>query len=263
MYRLLLRLLLFIVIALLLWNVALHWTPVYPYLSLYGHRATDWVSTQWQHGLQWFSSDEKRELIEQTNALKQRLAQLEAEKRALTLSCKSDVDRVSTSHRVIGYHPLDTWQVMFLDGGRNQGVQVGQVAIDTHGFLAGRISRVYRDYSELLLITNPQETVDARIGTSGYRAIVSGRFERLTAKRGMWLSQGEFIDHLSPIVSGDTVTTSGLDGHYPPNLPIGKIHKIWKDKLNLFQEALIIPGIEFSQLKTVYLLTTHLPELPL
>lgn len=182
------------------------------------------------------------------------LKELARENAALALALKSRAERAAPAFRLIAYPSIDTWQTVRIDGGGKQGVEAGQIAIDAASALVGRVVHVYPYYSDILLITQPNQAIDARIGKAGYRALVSGRFEKLTATRGIWLTQGEFISHDSPVAVGDEVVTSGLDGIYPPSLLIGKVSKLWPDDMNLFQYAQIVPAVDFSRLEEIYLL---------
>lgn len=158
------------------------------------------------------------------------------------------------SAQILSYAPLSPEQVMILNRGERDQVTLGTIAVDTSNHLIGHVVRVFETTSVLLLITSPDSVVDIRIGKEAYRAILSGYFEGLRAKRGLWLTHGEFISGHVEVLLGDTVTTSGLDRYYPGNLIVGTVQKLGYDEVGLFKEALILPSIDFTKLESVTLL---------
>jgi rod shape-determining protein MreC len=222
-------------------------------LSWLGSRAFDAMSTTVTRVVQAFCDNAREgELEEEIRALKRENLAL-----STALATGQPIGRPANpllAARIITYSPLDTWQGVTLGAGVREGITSGDVAVDAEGHLVGRIIRTAPHTSELLLITNPSETIDSRIGDNGYRAVVSGVFRSLSARRGLWLTHGEYIDRESPIAVGDIVVTSGLDGRFSPGLPLGKIHSVGRDKLNLFQEAVVMPLVDFTLLKEVFVI---------
>lgn len=226
------------------------WAGGFPQsLSWLGSQAFDAVSTALTRTTQAFCGNTRQ------NAFEEEIQTLKREKLALNtaLATGRPISPLQPA-RIIAYSPLDTWQGVTLGAGERAGITTGDIAVDAGGHLVGRIVRTEPHTSELLLITNPSEAIDSRIGDQGYRAVVSGVFRSLTAKRGLWLTHGEYIDRESAITVGDLVITSGLDGRFPAGLPLGKVHSMGRDKLNLFQEAVIIPAVDFTLLKEVFII---------
>lgn len=213
------------------------------------HEAKQWASVLSRSSVRWLPfSGEQRKLTAKIEYLQQENTALR--QYVLSTQVSSELNRFP----IIGYSPLDSWQILKIKGGTTDLVEVGQVALDPHGALLGRVIRVHEQTSEIILITNPEHTIDSRIGKSHYRALVSGHFERLEAKRGLWLTQAEFIDKKSDIKVGDEVYTSGLDGLYPPHLFIGTVYAVSEDDMGLFHTAVIIPSAELTTVEEVILI---------
>ncbi len=59
----------------------------------------------------------------------------------------------------------------------------------------------------------------------------------------------------TPVVSGGIVCTSGIGGIYPKDLIIGTISEIKTDEMGLGATALIVPGVDYSLLTDVFIIT--------
>lgn len=75
--------------------------------------------------------------------------------------------------QVIGTDTNLLRQIVVLNKGEQDGVQVGQTVIDEVGIL-GQIINVYPNTSRLLLITDEQQSVAVTVKRTGQRAIVTG-----------------------------------------------------------------------------------------
>ncbi|TVQ55618.1 MAG: rod shape-determining protein MreC [Rhodobacteraceae bacterium] len=98
--------------------------------------------------------------------------------------------------------------------GAEDGVRDGAAAVDGAG-LAGRVVGVGARVSRLLLLTDFDSRVPVKVLPSGQRGILSG--DATVAPRLMFLADE------SAVSVGDQVLTSGDDGVFPPDLPVGAI----------------------------------------
>ena len=122
---------------------------------------------------------------------------------------------------------------VFIDKGSQKDVAAGQVVIDETGVI-GQITRVYPWLSEVTLITDKDHAVPIQVLRTGLRAVVfgSGDISNL-ALRYMPIS--------SDIQVGDELITSGIDGTYPPGLPVGKVTQIERDPAYPFARIVCTP----------------------
>lgn len=122
---------------------------------------------------------------------------------------------------------------IYLDKGTQKNVLAGQVVIDDVG-VVGQVTRVYPWLSEVTLITDKDHAVPIQVLRTGLRAVVfgSGDISNL-ALRYMPLS--------SDIQIGDTLVTSGIDGMYPPGLPVAKVTRIERDPAYPFANIVCTP----------------------
>lgn len=142
---------------------------------------------------------------------------------------------------------------VFVNKGSNSNVLIGQVVMDDTG-IVGQVTRVFPWLSEVTLITDKDHAVPIQILRTGLRAVVfgSGDISNL-ALRYMPIS--------SDILPGDVLVTSGLDGTYPPGLPVAKVVKIERDAAYPFARISCVPIAGVDQQRQL-LIVSGLPKLP-
>jgi rod shape-determining protein MreC len=105
-----------------------------------------------------------------------------------------------------------------LDKGSTAGVQQGAAVIDATG-LIGQVHRVFPWASEVSLITDRDQAIPVQIVRNGLRAVVFGLgFDGALELR--------FMPVNADIQNGDLLVTSGIDGTYPPGLPVAAVSNI-------------------------------------
>jgi rod shape-determining protein MreC len=94
---------------------------------------------------------------------------------------------------------------LMIDRGQQHGVQPGQPVLDADGVL-GQVSRVLPLAAEVTLLTDRNQTLPVELRRNGVRALAYGG-----GRAG-----GLELRYLP-------VATSGLDGVFPPGLPVGRV----------------------------------------
>ncbi len=107
---------------------------------------------------------------------------------------------------------------LVIDRGLQHGVLAGQPVIDALG-VAGQVTRALPLSAEVTLLTDRSAAIPVEIARTGQRSIAFGG-----AAPG--LLELRFLSADSGLVEGDELVTSGLDGIYPPGLPVGKVLRI-------------------------------------
>lgn len=146
--------------------------------------------------------------------------------------------------QVIAFPPLGEFRLMMINQGSEQGVLRGAAVISPDG-LVGRVFRAENRVAQILLMTDPTSAVDARVLRNGSRGLVVGRGDNAAL---------EFWDRAQEVGEGDSLVTSGLDGNFPPEIPIGKVHDIRRDAYEVFQAGKVIPAVPFNKLDEVLVL---------
>jgi rod shape-determining protein MreC len=109
---------------------------------------------------------------------------------------------------------------VIIDKGAIAAVQAGAPVIDETGIL-GQITRVYPLVSEVTLVTDRSQAIPVLNVRTGTRGLAFGD----SAVRS-GLLELRFMDANVDMQAGDLLTTSGVDGVYPPGLPVARVVKI-------------------------------------
>jgi rod shape-determining protein MreC len=191
--------------------------------------------------------EENRSLKEEIRKLRRDNAAL-SDKERENLRLKKLLD-LRTSHefpsvaaQVIGEDAAGWYRTLFINKGMEDGVRPDMPVTVAEG-VVGRVVNSSSDMSRIILLTDPNHSVDCRVARTRDRGVLSGLLERGCILR--------YINLKSDIRPGDQVVTSGLDGIFPRGLPIGKVAKVEKGTQGLFLEARIVPSVDFSEIEEV------------
>lgn len=137
---------------------------------------------------------------------------------------------------------------LILDAGSSNGVKQGQVVLVNNNLL-GKISKVSRTYALVELIVKKNVALTAITGKSQALGIVKGQGSGLIFDNVI-LSDTLEVDDIVVTKGNQDLQGSG----YPPNLVIGKITSVDKKASSLFQSAGMQSLVDFTHLKTVFIL---------
>ncbi|NTY39204.1 rod shape-determining protein MreC [Burkholderia diffusa] len=112
-------------------------------------------------------------------------------------------------------------QKIVVGQGSQQGIQNGSPVVSEDGVI-GQVTRVFPLQSEVTLVTDRDLAIPVQVLRTGLRSVIYG------TPKGDSLDL-RFVPTSSDLVAGDELVTSGLDGVYPPGLPVAKVVHV--DKL--------------------------------
>ena len=121
--------------------------------------------------------------------------------------------------------------------------------------LVGRVHAVYGNYSDVLLITDPQSSIDVIISRTRGRGVLTG-----LAQDDAYRAKIEYLERDKQVQIGDAVVTSGLGRAVPPGIPVGVIASVKTTEYGMYQEVEVRPAVDFSTLKSALILLA--PPLP-
>jgi rod shape-determining protein MreC len=101
-----------------------------------------------------------------------------------------------------------------LNVGKQNGVEVGMPAVTDVG-VVGVVSRVASNTCDVLLINDPNSSLDVIVTRNRRRGVMQGSVSGKMTFR--------FSDRGSRIQVGDEIITSGLTGSLPRGIPVGKV----------------------------------------
>ena len=104
-----------------------------------------------------------------------------------------------------------------INRGSIQGVSDGAPVLDGQGVL-GQVTRVYPLNAEVTLLTDRSQAIPVLNTRTGVRGLAYG-----LPRAGAGALELRFVPINADVQEGDLLTTSGLDGVYPPGLPVARI----------------------------------------
>lgn len=115
---------------------------------------------------------------------------------------------------------------VMIDRGQQGGIEAGRPVADHIGII-GQVTRVYPWLSEVTLITDKGQLVPVLNVRTGLRAVLAGTGDdgRLELR---------FIPLTADFQTGDRLVTSGIDGSYPPGLPVAEVTQVERNTAYLF-----------------------------
>lgn len=224
--------------------------PLQTSLSSLGRRWS--AGLQALRGLDDLAEENRRmaaELVYLRNQVRE-LRSLESENRELRkqLDFTHRVERRLLPCEVIGRDPSGWWNAVRINRGAADGVRADMAVITADG-VAGRTLNTSIRTADVLLISDPNCKVSARLPRTGAFGIVSGTGE---VRGGRVACVMDFINKDLPVLEGDEVVTSGLGGVFPRGLLIGYVEKIYRDSSGLYQRADIVPKADLGRLTYVF-----------
>jgi len=124
---------------------------------------------------------------------------------------------------------------IIIDKGLLQSVELGSPVLDESGVL-GQITRVHPLVSEVTLVIDRDLAIPVLNVRTGARSVAYG--DPSAYGSGLEL---RFMGSNSDVQVGDLLTTSGVDGVYPPGLPVAKISRIERRAESAFAKIYCTP----------------------
>ena len=143
---------------------------------------------------------------------------------------------------------------IIIDRGSLHHVEAGQVVVDETG-VVGQVTRAYPAVAEVTLITDKNQAVPVQNLRNGLRAVVFGSGQEGTLNV-------PFMPTNADLVPGDQLVTSGLDGIYPPGLPVATVVRVERNAAYPFARIACLPAAGVDRHRHVLVLRSTAPSPP-
>lgn len=217
----------------------------------------EWVENRYDYAFRY------DELVQENEALKQRVAELERNAREaqdaleeneryrdlLGLTRKrSDLDLESAYITARG---ATNWSsTMTLNKGSKHGVAKDNCVIDRYGNLVGIVEEVSYNWCTIITVVDPELEMGGLISRTNSAAILEGDFS-LMRENKLKLS---YLPENTQVISGDEVLTSGMGGVYPSGLKVGTLDEILTEASGMSRYAVISPSADLDELHQVFII---------
>lgn len=155
------------------------------------------------------------------------------------------------------YTERDVFKRKLLIGkGADARLEPGQVVMDDLG-IVGQITRVHPWLSEVTLITEKDQAVPVQVQRNGLRTIIFGAGD--TSQLSL-----RYMPVSGDVRNGDVLVTSGIDGTYPPGIPVARVTRVERDPAYPFARVICLPlaGVDRNRQLLVLSKLPPLPPLP-
>jgi rod shape-determining protein MreC len=140
-----------------------------------------------------------------------------------------------------------------IDRGSNDGIRAGGPVLDEAG-VVGQVTRVFPMTAEVTLLTDKEQSIPVQVARNGLRAIAFGGSEPMTLEL-------RYLPTNADVESGDSVVTSGLDGLYPPDMPVATVTRVDRDVKDQFARVILKPVAGMSKSRLLLVLMVKPPPL--
>jgi rod shape-determining protein MreC len=121
----------------------------------------------------------------------------------------------------------------------------------------GKIDKVYGDYADVMLVSDPRSRIDVAIKRTGGRGVLIGLGQSDSYACKLTTLELASKQELRAVV-GDEVITSGVGSVFPPGLVIGTVTKLSGDD-GMFQNVEVRPNVDVSRVRAVMVLLAPPP----
>jgi rod shape-determining protein MreC len=137
-----------------------------------------------------------------------------------------------------------------LDRGTRDRIQAHMPVVAADG-LVGEVRNAAGHYADITLTVDRNSAVDIVIPRTGARGILRG-----TGDDARYLCQIEYLLRTDDVRVGDEIYTSGLGQRFPASILVGRVSKVTRRTFGLYQQAEVVPSVNFSELGEVLVLTS-------
>ncbi|MBC5763401.1 rod shape-determining protein MreC [Ramlibacter albus] len=145
---------------------------------------------------------------------------------------------------------------VIIDKGLAQAIEAGSPVIDESGVI-GQVTRVHPLISEVTLVTDREQAIPVLNTRTGARSVAYGD----PAAHGGALEL-RFMAANADVKPGDVLTTSGVDGVYPPGLPVAVVERVERRADSAFARIVCKPQGLVDGARHVMVLKPVSPQIP-
>jgi rod shape-determining protein MreC len=145
---------------------------------------------------------------------------------------------------------------VIIDKGAKDGLQPGLPVVDDVGII-GQVTRAYPLLAEVTLLTDKDQAIPVQVVRNGLRGVAYGAGDGATLDL-------RFMAANADILNADELVTSGIDGTYPPGIPVARVARIERDAAYAFAKIACVPTAGTAQHGQVLVLgrDANLPAAP-
>ena len=243
-----------------------------PFANLAGIIATPFRNgiqavTAWGEGI-YADAFEREAMAEELEWYKQRVAELETQAREGEAASREN-ERLRDLLDLREERPEFTWvdakvtahgssnwsSTLTISKGSSAGIQAGNCVVDQYGYLVGIVDKVGLNWSTLITVIDVDLELGGLIARTDSAAIIEGDFSLMVQGR----LKLTYLPENTPLLSGDTILTSGLmsggTATYPSGLVVGHVEQVRSDAGGMIDYAVLLPAADLNGVEQVFVIT--------
>lgn len=243
-----------------------------PFANLAGIIATPFRNgiqavTAWGEGI-YADAFEREAMAEELEWYKQRVAELETQAREGEaasrenerlrdlLDLREERPEFTWVDAKVTAHGSSNWSSnLTISKGSSAGIQAGNCVVDQYGYLVGIVDKVGLNWSTLITVIDVDLELGGLIARTDSAAIIEGDFSLMVQGR----LKLTYLPENTPLLSGDTVLTSGLmsggTATYPSGLVVGHVEQVRSDAGGMNDYAVLLPAADLNGVEQVFVIT--------
>lgn len=143
---------------------------------------------------------------------------------------------------------------VIIDKGSQNGIRAGSPVLDEAGVI-GQVTRAHALAAEVTLLTDKDQAIPVQVVRNGLRAVAFG-----AGASGML--ELRFMASNAEVQNGDRLVTSGIDGTYPPGIPVATVARIERDAAYAFARIVCQPAAGVESGRYVLVLENEARQAP-
>ena len=173
--------------------------------------------------------------------------------KALTNIQEQHPEMSYVSSFVIGRDPLDSFYGFTLDKGSLDGVEANDAITSDEGYLLGVVTEVNLTSCKVMTILHPSFNAAGVVSRTRDNGIITGSADY--AAEGLCILSN--LSRSTLTKANDQVTTTGLGGVFPPDVPVGVVQELVPEASGKSTIAVLKPGADPRTVKHVFIITNY------
>jgi rod shape-determining protein MreC len=136
-----------------------------------------------------------------------------------------------------GMMGLDGADLISIDKGSEDGVKEGMSVVNQQNVLFGKVFKVYKNFSQVMLISAENSIINVKIRAQGQEGEAASEIYGVLKGAGGLEAYLDLVPIDEEIKNGDVLITSALEGSFPKNLLVGTITEIIRNDQEPHQKA--------------------------
>jgi rod shape-determining protein MreC len=193
--------------------------------------------------------NENQKLLSQVAAL-QSIEQANQAQSNVSATCQNSGFKLVMAG-VIG---LDDNDILSISKGSADGISEGMPVINQQNVLFGKILKVYKNFSQVMLVSNKSSVVNVKVQNSD---IAAPEIDGVVKGNGGLSAYLDLIPISDDINPQDVLVTSAIEKSFPKDLLVGKIIQITKNDQKPFQQAQLNLFFDVTSSDNLFVITNY------